>query len=111
MAGLGSIFVLADEARLLGARTRLTVAVGVLGGFTTWSTFMTGSVVLIQAGHPLVAALYLAAALAGGPLAVLAGSTATRLALAGSRRRLTSLHLAAEMAAIEAEDREAGNGR
>ena len=109
--GLGSVFVLADEAHILGSRTRLVVAVGVLGGFTTWSTFMTGSVLLIQAGHPLVAGLYLVVALVGGPLAVVGGSTATRLVLTGRGRGLTHLPLSTEMATIEAEDREAGNRR
>ena len=41
-AGLGVIFVLAGEARLINAATRLAIAVGFLGGFTTWSTLYGG---------------------------------------------------------------------
>ncbi len=105
-SGLGCVFTLADEARLLGARTRLTVAVGMLGGFTTWSTFMTGAVLLARAGYPLVATLYLLASLAGGPLAVVGGSAATRWWLVRARRPLAHDSLSVEMGAIETEDRE-----
>ena len=39
---IGVVFALADEAGLLRAETRLFVAVGLLGGFTTFSTFGWG---------------------------------------------------------------------
>lgn len=70
---LGVVFVLADEAGLLRTRTRLFLAVGVLGGFTTFSTFTWGTDTLLGAHHPLVAILYLAATLLGGIIAVLLG--------------------------------------
>lgn len=52
---------------------RLFVAVGVLGGFTTLSTFSFEVVDLWRAGHAVVAGLYLVATALGGPLAALAG--------------------------------------
>lgn len=106
-AGLGIVFVLADEAGLLRAATRLTVAVGFLGGFTTWSTFMTGAVTLLHEGQLVIALLYLSLSLLGGPLAVTVGVAATRRVLAAGSRRLTHEDLAAEIGSIEAEDREA----
>src|SRR5437879_4123800 len=63
---LGVVFVLADEAGLLRSGTRLFLAVGVLGGFTTFSTFGWEADVLL-AGHASTgAAAYLLASLAGG---------------------------------------------
>ncbi len=53
--------------------TRLFVAVGVLGGFTTLSTFSFEAVDLWRGGHAAIAGLYLAATGAGGPLMALAG--------------------------------------
>ncbi len=50
---LGSIFVLADETGLLGARVRLFLAVGILGGFTTFSTFGWDADLLFADGRGL----------------------------------------------------------
>ena len=57
------------------------LAVGVLGGFTTYSTFAVDVVRLTDAGHPVLAAAYLLASVLGGVLAVLAGLLAARAAL------------------------------
>ncbi len=71
---LGLVFVLADEAGLLRAEARLFLAVGVLGGFTTFSTFAWGADLLVAQGARWVVALvYLAASVGGGVLAVSAG--------------------------------------
>jgi CrcB protein len=109
---LGVIFVLADEAGLLRAETRLFIAVGILGGYTTFSTFDWGADILL-AGHARAEALaYLVASLIGGIVAVVAGQVAGRGLVAligrsgpGSARRVRSA--SADLDAIEAEDREA----
>lgn len=75
---LGIVFVLADEAGLLRAGTRLFVAVGMLGGFTTFSTFGWGTDVLVGHGQEVAAAIYVEASVAGGILAIVLGMVAAR---------------------------------
>lgn len=58
--------------------TRLLLAVGVLGGFTTFSSFSLEVVSLIQRAQPALAALYLAASLGAGLLGLTAGLLAVR---------------------------------
>ncbi len=120
---LGLIFVLADEAGLLRAETRLflavgvlggfttfsTLAVGVLGGFTTFSTFAWGADLLLGQGTQWgVGLVYLAASVGGGALAVSAGiatgrELVARLDARGLQRAGTPR---VDMGAIETEDRE-----
>lgn len=117
---LGLVFVLADEAGLLRAETRLFLAVGVLGGFTTFSTFGWGADLLLAHGAHWAAGLsYLAASMIGGVVAVSVGLLAGRELVAllergavallgrlderGLRRTGTAR---ADLATIEAEDRE-----
>ncbi len=57
---------------------RPLIATGVIGAYTTWSTFMTDADNLIKDGHPAMAVGYLAASLAGGLAAVYAGTTLAR---------------------------------
>jgi CrcB protein len=57
------------------------LAVGVLGGFTTYSTFATDVVRLADTGHVVLAAAYVLASVVGGVLAVLAGLLVARAAL------------------------------
>lgn len=47
--------------------------VGVCGGFTTWSTFMTDAVLLGRDGHGTMAAGYLAVTLVAGLAAMVSG--------------------------------------
>jgi fluoride exporter len=54
------------------------VAVGFLGAYTTWSTFVVEADELLAHGHAAVAAAYVAASLAGGLAAVLAGVALAR---------------------------------
>jgi CrcB protein len=54
------------------------LAVGVLGGFTTYSTFAVDVVRLAEAGHGGLAAGYVLVSVLGGVAAVLAGLLATR---------------------------------
>lgn len=53
------------------------LAIGVLGGFTTFSTFAVEVVQLIR-DRPWIALSYLAASVGGGALCVLVGATAVR---------------------------------
>ena len=57
---------------------RPLVAVGFLGGYTTFSTAMVESAVLVKDGHVPVAVCYLVAGLVSGLLAVALGVIATR---------------------------------
>lgn len=65
---------------LLGRRSdpnpliRLFFGVGILGGFTTFSTYSSDTFHLIDADRPLAAAGYVSLTLAGALLAVLLGS-------------------------------------
>lgn len=54
------------------------VATGIIGAYTTWSTFMTDTDKLIDDGHFALALAYVAASLAGGLLAAYAGSVLGR---------------------------------
>ncbi len=116
---LGVVFVLADEAGLLRAQARLFLAVGVLGGFTTFSTFGWGADLLLARHATDVAFGYLVASIGGGVAAVAAGLLAGRelvvllerlaIGLLGrlEERGLRSIGDArADMDVIEAEDRE-----
>lgn len=53
---------------------RLGLGTGVLGGYTTFSTFAVQGVSLAEQGHLLVAASYLALSVAGGFAAAWAGT-------------------------------------
>ena len=57
------------------------LAVGVLGGFTTYSTFAVDVVRLADAGRLVLAGGYLVASVLGGVLAVLTGLVAARAAI------------------------------
>jgi CrcB protein len=61
-----------------GEATRLLLAVGVLGGFTTFSSFSLEVVSLIQRGQAGAASLYLAASLAAGFVGLWLGLMLTR---------------------------------
>lgn len=52
---------------------RLLLAVGVLGGFTTFSTFSLETVALIERGNVLLALLYVLASVAGAIVGLMAG--------------------------------------
>lgn len=57
---------------------RPLLAVGVLGGYTTYSAFAVETVGLVEAGAPLLAAGYVLCSVLGGVLAVAAGALAVR---------------------------------
>ena len=57
------------------------LAVGVLGGYTTYSAFAVEAVALVATGAPVLAAGYVLASVLGGVLAVAAGALAVRAAV------------------------------
>jgi CrcB protein len=75
---IGVVFALTDEAGLLRAETRLFVAVGLLGGFTTVSTFSWGADLLAGRGAGALALVYVMASVVGGVAAAGAGVVAGR---------------------------------
>ena len=88
---LGMVFAVVDEAGLLRAETRLFVAVGVLGGFTTFSTFGWGADLLAARGAGGIALAYVVASVVGGPAAVGAGVVAGREIVAALERAAVAL--------------------
>ncbi|MFE9256043.1 CrcB family protein [Streptomyces sp. NPDC006879] len=81
---IGVLMVLVSE----GGRTahhlvRPFLGVGVLGGFTTFSTYAVGFSALLDRGEPATALGYAAATLLGALAAVWAGAALTRALLAG----------------------------
>jgi len=103
------VYVLADEARLLSSPTRLFLAVGLLGGFTTFSTFGWGADLLIARGQDATAFVYLVASVGGGLVAVVAGLLIGRglvgVLRPGALAAGRSGEVLADLARIEAEDR------
>jgi CrcB protein len=75
---IGVIATLADENGWLSREVRLFLVPGVLGGFTTFSTFGLESWRAIAEGHGGVALAYALASVGGGIVAVVAGVLAAR---------------------------------
>lgn len=60
-AAIGLVAGLMASGRLsLSADTRLFVTAGILGGFTTFSSFSLDTLLLMRSGHPVLAALNVA---------------------------------------------------
>jgi CrcB protein len=78
---IGVVIELA-QTRAFGVTTevRTFLAVGVLGGFTTFSSFAFESLTLIQDGAPGLAAAYALGSVALGIIAAVAGVALARLA-------------------------------
>lgn len=81
---IGALMAAITEVRHAHRLTGPFLGVGVLGGFTTFSTYIVGIQRSIASGAPETALGYLALTLAGALLAVYAGVTVTRV--------LTRLH-------------------
>jgi CrcB protein len=73
---LGFYLALVTERFTGRATTRLFVATGFCGAYTTFSTFSYETIALVQRGAVGLAALYVAASVVGGLLAVVAGTLA-----------------------------------
>ncbi len=65
-----------------GEQWRLLLGVGVLGGFTTFSSFSLETVNMLQRGDYGIAAAYIGVSVAGAILALFAGLTLARLGAA-----------------------------
>ncbi len=78
---IGIVMTLAMEYGRLGERGRLFVAVGVLGGYTTFSTYMLGIHQLFTEGALFAGFFYALGSLIFGLAACWAGVIGTRLLL------------------------------
>ena len=89
VSGCLLIGVLMAVLGLLPAHHRLVrpfLGVGILGGFTTFSTYAVQSHALVMAGHPLVALAYLGGTVLAALLAVVGGVFLARRLVAHWRR-------------------------
>jgi len=75
---LGLVAEALAERRLFGVEARLVLGTGVLGGFTTYSTFNLETLRLLERAEHGRAALYVAATVGASLLAGLAGLAAGR---------------------------------
>ena len=80
-AALGFLLIVIQEQFSRARLARPLIGTGVLGAYTTFSTFMVEAVQLMRSGRPLDAALYLLGTILGGLAAVWVGITAARLLL------------------------------
>jgi len=76
---IGMLMTILTEVRHAHRLTAPFLGVGVLGGFTTFSTYIVGIQKLISSGNPQSGLGYLAATLAGAVLATYAGVRLARL--------------------------------
>lgn len=74
----GLISGLFEERHLLTPATRLFLTVGVLGGFTTFSSFGDETLVLLKSGKPAIAGLYVGVSVLAGVVAVWIGAVVAR---------------------------------
>jgi fluoride exporter len=75
---IGALMTYLLEVRLPGRYARAFLAVGVLGGFTTFSGYTSDIRVLLQAGQAPLAIVYLAGTVLLGLLATVAGAAGVR---------------------------------
>jgi CrcB protein len=83
---LGLVAVLAVERLPPGRYLRPFVATGVLGAFTTFSTFAVESVVLVDHGRPTLAVVYVVSTVVVGLAAAWCGVAAARVLAARPSR-------------------------
>jgi len=75
---LGFLFFETLERLTMAPALRTAILTGGLGGFTTFSTFMVESLLLVENGQPGRAVLYVALSIALGFTAALAGGFLSR---------------------------------
>ncbi len=77
---IGLIATLADESGAIGSQARLFLVVGILGGFTTFSSFSLEAWRLAEEGDAIRAILYVSLNLLLGGAAAIAGVLLARAA-------------------------------
>jgi fluoride exporter len=82
---LGFLLIVLIEQFPMGRLARPVIGTGVIGAYTTFSTFMVESVLLVRAGDPAIAAIYLVASLVLGLVAVFVGMLGARVVLRAER--------------------------
>jgi CrcB protein len=105
---LGTVVALADDVVLLSPETRLFLAVGLLGGFTTFSTFGWGADVALAHGDTLSVIFYISGSALGGIAAAAFGIWLGHAAIrwAGYAPPTGGGDGKANLSRIELEDRE-----
>lgn len=78
---LGFLLVMLIEQFPRGRLARPVIGTGVIGAYTTFSTYMVDAVLLIRSGHVGIAVVYLASSAVVGLLAVWLGMTGARAIL------------------------------
>jgi CrcB protein len=81
---ISTIMVLGLQVGAIGPDMRVFLAVGVMGGFTTYSSFNYETLALAQRGQWGLATAYVAATVLGAWVAGVAGLLVARLASSGS---------------------------
>lgn len=71
---LGYLFAATPGRWSIPPQVRLGLGTGVMGAFTTFSTFSVQSASLIRSGHSLTAGLYIVTSICGGLLLAFAGA-------------------------------------
>ena len=77
--GIGFLAVLMEERMVLGPSARLFLMVGILGGYTTFSTFGYETIALLRESSFAAAAINVLGQVALGLVAVWAGAAAARV--------------------------------
>lgn len=98
---LGALMVLILDFWPPRRYLRPFLGVGVLGGYTTFSTYMLDTRTLLAAGRLGTAVIYLFGTLLGGLLAVWTGIITTRAVVRGLKGRRQRRHLRQENRAAE----------
>jgi CrcB protein len=75
---MGFLFIITLERLTIAPPLRTGVLTGVLGGYTTFSTFAMESLLLVEGGEPLMAALYVALSVVLGFAAAFGGAYIAR---------------------------------
>ena len=75
----GLVLGIAEQRMAIGTLTRTFVLIGILGGFTTFSSFTFETLQLLRDGEWLLGTLNVVGQVLGGLLALWAGMTASRV--------------------------------
>ncbi len=76
---IGFVSIATEERTLIDPTTRLYLTIGVLGGFTTFSSFGFETLTLLRVGSILPAALYVVGSVVTGLVAVWLGGVLARM--------------------------------